>query len=63
MTAIRTETVVVTFKIETLETTFTSLGREHRVLIYGNEMTLFNGWISDSDLHELRNYGRIPRQR
>ena len=63
MTAIRIETVVVTFGIETLEITFTSLGREYRVLIRGNGMPIFNGWISDYDLHELRNYGRIPRQR
>ena len=63
MTALRTEVVSVEFEIKTFEIAFTSLGKEYRVLVTGNGMPIFIGWISEYLMDDLRKYGRTPHQR
>lgn len=63
MTALRTEVVSVEFEIKTFETALTSFGKEYRVLVTGNGTPIFNGWISEHRMEDLRKYGRIPNQR
>ena len=63
MTALRTEVVSVEFEIKTFETALTSFGKEYHVLVTGNGMPIFSGWISENRMDDLRKYGRIPHQR
>lgn len=63
MTALRTEVVYVEFEIKTFKTALTSSGKEYHVLVTGNGMPIFNGWISERRMDDLRKYGRIPHQR
>ena len=63
MTALRTEVVSVEFEIKTFETALTSFGKEYHVLVTGNGMPIFSGWISEHRMDDLRKYGRIPHQR
>ena len=57
-----TETFTVEFKYEVYDTTFSALGRELKILLYGNEVLIFNGWVQDTTLEDLKKCGLTPRQ-
>ena len=57
-----TETFTVEFKYEVYDTTFSALGRELKILLYGNEVLIFNGWVQDRHLEDLKKCGLTPRQ-
>lgn len=57
-----TETFTVEFKYEVYETTFSAFGREYRIRVYGNDALVFNGWVQDQHLEDLRKFGLTPRR-
>ena len=62
MQPLLTQTFTVEFKYEVYDTSFSAFGREYRILLYGNEMPIFNGWVRETTLDSLKKYGLTPRQ-